>query len=75
MRDETGYGSQMLNARDFHRRLDAERWLASVETSKARGEWLDPALGKIAFGTWADQWLAGQSQLRPSTRDRYSAHP
>ena len=59
------------HARDFRRRLDAERWLASIETSKARGDWLDPALGKIAFGTWADRWLAGQSQLRRSTHDRY----
>lgn len=59
------------HARDFRRRLDAERWLASVEVSKARGEWLDPSLGKIAFGTWADRWLAGQAQLRRSTHDRY----
>ena len=42
-----------------------------METSKARGEWLDPALGRITFGAWADRWLAGQAQLRPSTRDRY----
>ena len=59
------------HARDFRRRLDAERWLASVETSKTRGEWLDPSLGKIDFGTWAERWLAGQAQLRPSTHDRY----
>jgi integrase len=63
--------SKREHARDFRRRLDAERWLASVETRKARGEWLDPALGKISFGAWADRWLAGQSQLRRSTHDRY----
>ena len=60
------------HARDFSRRLDAERWLATVETAKSRGEWLDPALGKITFGVWAERWLAGQSQLRRTTHDRYS---
>lgn len=59
------------HARDFRRKLDAERWLASVETAKSRGEWLDPVLGKMTFGKWAERWLAGQSQLRPSTHDRY----
>lgn len=63
--------SKREHARDFRRKLDAERWLASVETAKTRGEWFDPALGRLTFGKWAASWLAGQSQLRPSTHNRY----
>ena len=59
------------HSRHFRRKLDADRWLASVELAKAHGEWLDPARAKIAFGVWSDQWLDAQSQLRPSTRYRY----
>lgn len=55
----------------FRRKIDAERWLASVETAKLRGEWLDPVLGRMTFGKWAERWLTGQSQLRPSTHNRY----
>ncbi|HET7477846.1 MAG TPA: tyrosine-type recombinase/integrase [Dermatophilaceae bacterium] len=42
-----------------------------METAKSRGEWFDPALGRLTFGKWAASWLAGQSQLRPSTHNRY----
>ncbi len=59
------------HARDFRRKVDAERWLASVETAKTRGEWVDPTLGRMTFGRWSREWLNGQSQLRPSTLDRY----
>jgi len=59
------------HARHFARKLDAERWLASVEVAKARGEWLDPAAGKVQLGEWAEQWLSGQVQLKPSTYARY----
>lgn len=58
-------------ARHFGRRLDAERWLASVETAKHRGEWIDPALSRITVGEWATKWLAAQVQLKPLTRERY----
>lgn len=59
------------HARHFRRRLDAERWLASVENAKHRGEWIDPALSRITVGEWAARWLEGQVQLKPLTRERY----
>jgi len=59
-------------ARHFGRRLDAERWLASVESAKHRGEWIDPALSRITVGEWAAKWLAAQVQLKPLTRERYA---
>lgn len=33
----------------FDRRVDAERWLAGVTVSTAKGEWIDPALGRVTF--------------------------
>ena len=59
------------HARHFERKIDAERWLSSVDVAQARGEWLDPAAGKVRLGEWAEQWLSGQVQLKPSTFARY----
>lgn len=59
------------HARHFRRRLDAERWLASVENAKHRGEWIDPSLSRITVGEWAAKWLEAQVQLKPLTRERY----
>lgn len=59
------------HSRHFKRRLDAERWLASVEHSKHRGEWIDPSLSRITVGEWAAKWLESQVQLKPLTRERY----
>jgi integrase len=59
------------HARHFRRKIDAERWLASTETSKARGEWIDPALARMTVGEWATRWLDAQVHLKPSTAARY----
>lgn len=66
-RDATG----REHARHFDRRKDAEAWVASVTVSQARGEWVDPARAKVTVQDWAAQWLAGQVQLKVSTRRRY----
>jgi hypothetical protein len=58
-------------ARHFRRKIDAERWLASVENAKHRGEWIDPALARITVGEWSKRWLASQTQLKPLTVERY----
>ncbi len=58
-------------AKHFDRKLDAQRWLATVEVAVGRGEWLDPSLGRVTVGEWGKQWLAGQSQLKPTTLERY----
>ncbi|WP_380166437.1 tyrosine-type recombinase/integrase [Jannaschia sp. R86511] len=58
-------------SRDFTRKIDAQRWLASMDVAMGRGEWLDPALGNITLGEWSRSWLTRQSQLKPSTALRY----
>jgi integrase len=57
--------------RMFRRKIDAERWLASVEVAKTRGEWIDPALSRVTVGEWCRTWLAAQGQLKPTTLARY----
>lgn len=44
--------------------------MANVETTKARGEWIDPALGRRTFASWVDEWSVTIFDLRPSTLDR-----
>ncbi len=57
-------------SKTFDRRSDADRWLASIEVSRARGEWVDPALGKRTFAGWAEEWSQSNVDLRPSTLNR-----
>ena len=56
----------------FPRKVDAERFLAGVETSKATGSYVDPALAQVTVGDWADRWLTGQAHLKPTTHERYA---
>lgn len=60
------------HAQHFKRKVYADRWLAGVEVAKSRGDWVDPALSRITVGTWSEQWMAAQVQLKPSTCDRYA---
>jgi integrase len=59
-------------ARHFARKVDAQRWLISVESAKARGEWIDPERSRMSVGEWSQRWLATQVQLKPSTYARYA---
>lgn len=50
----------------FARRVDAERFLTSVEHKKLTGAYVDPAAGQVTFGTYAEAWRDRQVH-RPST--------
>jgi integrase len=56
----------------FDRRVDAERYLTGIESSKLSGSYIDPARSRVTVGEWADRWLAGQAHLKPTTRERYA---
>jgi integrase len=43
-------------SRTFRRKVDADQWVREQETRPQRGEWLDPAAGKLPFGEWLDRW-------------------
>jgi len=55
----------------FNRKVDAERFLATVENSKNTGSFVDPALARVTVGEWAQLWLAGQNHIKPTTLNRY----
>jgi integrase len=56
----------------FDRKLDAERWLTTVEHQKLTGGYVDPRAGKVTFRSYAEQWSARQV-WRPSTADAFAA--
>lgn len=58
-------------AKDFPRKIDAERWLASQTVARDRGEWLDPARARVTVGAFAGEWLAGKVDLKASTLESY----
>jgi integrase len=55
----------------FDRKVDAERFLRQIETSKDTSSYVDPARGKITMYAFSDKWLATQGHLKPSTYARY----
>jgi integrase len=55
----------------FRRKRDAQAWAEDLESSKRRGEALDPARGRMTFGTYAELWLADQHHLKPKTLHGY----
>lgn len=58
----------------FRTRIEAERFTAGSEVSKARGEWVDPALGRISLSHWASVWLdAVEPALKPKTVRSYDS--
>jgi integrase len=65
-------------SKTLKRRVDADRFLTSVEHSKDVGTYMDPSRSKIQVRNFAKSWLEAQSHLKPSTRARYegilSAH-
>ncbi len=52
--------------RSFPRKVDADRFLTSVEHGMLTGTYVDPAAGKVTFQDYAEQWRAGQVH-RPTT--------
>lgn len=64
---------QRHRTRTFHRKADAQRFASVVEADIARGEWLDPQLGKETFGDWAARWVPTIAGLTPKTRESYES--
>lgn len=60
-------------SKSFDRKVDAERFLTTMEASKLRGDWVDPALGRRQFGEVAFEWQAAQIH-RPSTQAQVQTH-
>ena len=53
--------------RGFKTKRDAELYLAEVEVSKARGEFIDASAARVTLGALGAEWLASQQHvLKPS---------
>lgn len=58
----------------FDRKIDAERFLTTMEHSKLTGAYVDPVAGKITFRSYAEDWRTSQVQHRPSTAAQVETH-
>lgn len=56
-------------AKNFERKIDAERYAATVTADVLRGEYIDPRLGRTSVGEFALRWRATRSHLARATRD------
>ena len=57
--------------RGFRTKRDAEGFLATVEVSKLRGEWIDPSRSRILLRDVAEAWYAGKVRVKPTTLSGY----
>lgn len=64
-----GVGRQ--HARTFPTKTLARRWAADMEADVRRGEWSDPALGRVTFAEWTDEYLGTIVHLRAVTQGDY----
>lgn len=55
-------------SRNFKRKVDAERFLTTIEATKLAGGYVDPAAGRVTFVEFATDWLSCQT-FDPSTRE------
>ena len=63
--------SNRSRATTFDRKVDAERFLATMAKNSERGTWVDPRLGRITLARWATDFLTASHDLRPTTRETY----
>ncbi len=54
--------------RGFERKRDAERWLADVESSRAKGAYVDPKAARVTVEALGETWLeAKRHSMKPSS--------
>jgi integrase len=63
-RDEAG----RQHTKSFQRQVDAKRWIATEEAKVVRGDWVNPAAGKVTFAAYYADWSPRQVWLS-STRE------
>lgn len=60
--------NKQVMKRGFTRKADAEKFLRSVETSKDRGEYVDPADARATVGSLGAEWIASRKAvMKPSS--------
>lgn len=56
----------------FAAKADASAWLADQRVKVSQGGWVEPRAGQISLAKYARQWLESRTDLRPTTRSKYS---
>jgi len=64
-------GHQQTDKRGFRTKREAELYLASLELSKARGDYVPAARAGVTFETWSEKWIDSLVQVKPSTLQGY----
>jgi hypothetical protein len=62
-------GRRHVAPQTFAQKADANAYLDAVAASIRQGRWIDPELGRISFGRYADLWLAQRTDIRSRTRE------
>lgn len=57
---------QQTSKRGFKTKRDAQQFLHELESSKAKGSFVNPADSRATIGALGAQWLSHQSHLKPS---------
>ena len=60
--------------RGFTTKRDAELFLATVDVSMVKGEWVDPTKARTPVAVVAEEWFRAQVQVKPTTRSGYRFH-
>lgn len=63
--------NKQTDKRGFRTKREAENFLATVETSKLRGEWVDPTRSRVRLSDVAEAWYASKIRVKPTTRSGY----
>ncbi len=75
-RDQVRYRARYIDptgrerSKTFDRVVDADRFVATVETDKLRGTYVDPSAGRVTFRAYAERWRKAQRH-RPGTEALY----
>lgn len=69
-RDPTG----RERSRSFARKVDADRFMATIQADLVRGEWTDPRLSKTTVAEWSWRWLRTKAHLKPKTLAGYRSN-
>lgn len=55
-------------SKTFGTKREAQAWITAQQSRQMRGEWVDPARGKVAFGEFATAWLGRQVWSKPKSK-------
>lgn len=58
-------------ARQFKRKVDAERFAREVEVDKDRSAWIDPKGADVPLAVWVETFMAMSVSLSPTTIETY----